>query len=169
MVKKGEFSKIQDYAAKIEMIIQGGNYTILHRDFYNLLIAELHAAQGKEQAAMDSPGKTTVISEAYSPRYRILEAASLELIGAPEKAIKCYLNFYNAVTTRYTMNMGDWFYFYLERSKVDYRIAQTYDKEGNTDKAIEHYEKFLYFEKNADSYLPEVENARKRLVELKAQ
>ena len=55
----------------------------------------------------------------------------------------------------------------LVHPKNYYRLARLYDMQGNTDKAIEHYEKFLSLWKDADPGLPEVEDAKKRLIGLK--
>jgi DNA-binding MarR family transcriptional regulator len=46
-------------------------------------------------------------------------------------------------------------------------IGKIYEEQGNSAKAIEHYEKFLSLWKDADSGLPEVGDARERLVGLK--
>jgi tetratricopeptide (TPR) repeat protein len=48
-----------------------------------------------------------------------------------------------------------------------YRLAILYEKKGWDGKAIEHYEKFLEFWKDADPGLPEPEDARMRLEKLK--
>jgi hypothetical protein len=42
-------------------------------------------------------------------------------------------------------------------------------QKGRIAKAIEYYQKFFNFWKNADPGLPEVEDARKRLAGLKSQ
>jgi tetratricopeptide (TPR) repeat protein len=48
-----------------------------------------------------------------------------------------------------------------------YRLGVIAEKRGQKDKAVEHYRKFLDLWENADSGLPEVEDARKRLEGLK--
>ncbi len=52
--------------------------------------------------------------------------------------------------------------------KSFYMLGKIYEKLGGTAKAIENYEKFLDLWKDADSGLPEVEDARKRLNKLKS-
>jgi len=54
-------------------------------------------------------------------------------------------------------------------TKSFYMLGKIYEQQGDTDKAIEHYEKFLDLWKDADFGLPEVEDARKRLAGLKSQ
>ena len=51
--------------------------------------------------------------------------------------------------------------------KSFYMLAKIYEQKDWEGKAIEHYEKFLDLWKDADPALPEVEDARKRLSELK--
>jgi serine/threonine protein kinase/Flp pilus assembly protein TadD len=53
--------------------------------------------------------------------------------------------------------------------KSFYMLAKIYEQKDWEGKAIEHYEKFLDLWKNADTGLPEVEDARKRLAELTGQ
>jgi serine/threonine protein kinase/Tfp pilus assembly protein PilF len=54
-------------------------------------------------------------------------------------------------------------------AKSFYMLGKIYEQQGNTAKAIEHYEKFLSLWKDADPGLPEVEDAKKRLAVLKSQ
>ena len=52
-------------------------------------------------------------------------------------------------------------------AKSYYMLGKIYELQGNTSKAIEHYEKFLSLWKDADPGIAEVEDARKRLADLK--
>ena len=48
-------------------------------------------------------------------------------------------------------------------------LGKIQEQQGGTAKAIEHYEKFLDLWKDADSGMAEVEDAKKRLGELRSQ
>ncbi len=50
-----------------------------------------------------------------------------------------------------------------------YMLGKIYEQQGNTFKAIEHYEKFLTLWKDADPGIAEVEDAKKRLAGLKGE
>ncbi len=52
---------------------------------------------------------------------------------------------------------------------VEYQLAKAYDKSGWTTKAIQAYEEFLLIWKDADPGIPEVDDARRRVAELKGQ
>ena len=53
-------------------------------------------------------------------------------------------------------------------AKSFYMLGKIYEQQGDTANAIEHYEKFLDLWKDADPGITEVEEARKRLAELKS-
>jgi tetratricopeptide (TPR) repeat protein len=52
--------------------------------------------------------------------------------------------------------------------KSFYMLGKIYEQQGDTAKAIEHYEKFLTLWKDADPGIAEVKDAKKRLAGLKA-
>jgi len=54
-------------------------------------------------------------------------------------------------------------------AKSFYMLGKIYEQQGNKTKAIEYYEKFLNLWKDADPGIAEVEDARKRLAELRSQ
>jgi serine/threonine protein kinase/tetratricopeptide (TPR) repeat protein len=165
MVKKRDFRTAKDYATKIEKYIQGNNYHILNTDYFHLLNAEIHVAQSDGQAAMDSLKKASYRTREYSPRYMILMSASFALLGEAEKAVATYQQNYYEVDRR-TYSMGDYFYYFLEGTRVDYYVGKVYEGQGDAAKAIKHYEKFLDLWKDADPGITEVEDARKRLAGL---
>jgi tetratricopeptide (TPR) repeat protein len=98
----------------------------------------------------------------------ILMSASFALLGEAEKAIATYLESYNEVDRR-TYSMGDYFYYFLENSRVDYYVGKVYEDQGDAAKAIKHYEKFLDLWKDADPGTAEVDDARESLAELKGE
>jgi len=51
--------------------------------------------------------------------------------------------------------------------KSFYNLGRINEQQGNSAKAIKHYEKFLTLWKDADPGIAEVEDARKRLNELR--
>ena len=55
----------------------------------------------------------------------------------------------------------------LIHPKYHYRLAKLHEEKGWRGKAIEHYEKFLELWKDADPGIAEVEDAGKRLSELR--
>jgi tetratricopeptide (TPR) repeat protein len=55
----------------------------------------------------------------------------------------------------------------LINPKYHYRLGKLYEEKGLTYKAIERYEKFLGFWKDADEDLPEKQDAKLRLARLK--
>jgi tetratricopeptide (TPR) repeat protein len=66
--------------------------------------------------------------------------------------------------TKLSMGRADYGDIY---AKSFYMLGKIYEQQGDTAKAIDHYEKFLTLWKDADPGLPEVEDAKKRLAGLK--
>jgi tetratricopeptide (TPR) repeat protein len=167
-VKKEDYAGARALAVKIEKLIQSQKFDDFYKDFYFLLQGELLVAQGDGRAAKDALEKCSIVSKTFSPRYRVLEAASYALEGATEKAINAYLDFQNTVAICKN-GPGEYFYYFLESSRVDYYIARLYEKHGNNIKAIEYYTKSLERWKNADPGIPEIEDAKGKLAALKSQ
>ena len=78
---------------------------------------------------------------------------------ALEMAKEKYKNIHSLTTGRF--RRGD---LYV---KSFYMLGKIYEQQGNTAKAIEHYEKFLDLWKDADPGIAEVEDAKERLAGLK--
>jgi tetratricopeptide (TPR) repeat protein len=95
-----------------------------------------------------------------------LALACYELQGDLEKVFEKYQSFYNNVTLP-SYGLPEDFYYFRECSLVNHNIAKIYEKLGDTEKAIEHYEKFLDLWKDADPGFVEVVDAKKKLAGLK--
>jgi tetratricopeptide (TPR) repeat protein len=67
--------------------------------------------------------------------------------------------------TLLTVSRADYGDIYV---KSFYMLGKINEEQGNTAKAIEHYEKFLDLWKDADPGIAEVEDAKKRLAGLKS-
>jgi len=86
-------------------------------------------------------------------------AKTYERMGETDKAREEYEKIPNLTTGR--LSYGD---IYV---KSFYNLGRINEQQGNSAKAIKHYEKFLTLWKDADPGIAEVEDARKRLNELR--
>ena len=166
--KKGDYKAANDHADMIQSMIQEGNYSPLHSVFRYLLSAEIDVDQKNAEAARAELDKITYYwIRLSSSHFRKLQVSVMVLEGDVEGAMEyCRSSFENWITTNMGMRSLDMFDYFGERSKLDYRLAQMYEKLGDTPKAIEHYEKFLDQWKDADPGIAEVEDAKKRLAGL---
>ena len=166
LVHKGDYEAAQSRAKDIRTKIQEFNDDILYLDFYYLLMGELYFTQRKGEQLQNTIEKVSGVSKWYSLHYQRLTAAGYELEGNLEKAIEEYQRFYNSVS-HIPYSLPEDFYYFRESSLVNYSIAKIYEKIGDSEKAHEHYQKFLTLWKDADPGIAEVEDARKRLAGLK--
>ncbi|MGB3862712.1 MAG: tetratricopeptide repeat protein, partial [Candidatus Aminicenantaceae bacterium] len=147
----------------------------LKEDFiylYNLLQAEVFLAEGFPEKCI------TVLEKTSPPKPPMLDKAMLIIYdnlpflkdalpraykqkGDLDKAISAYerLIILNPENKRYL----------LAHPLYHYRLAQLYEEKGWKGKAIEQYEKFLDLWKDADPGIAEVEDARKRVGELRSE
>jgi tetratricopeptide (TPR) repeat protein len=167
LVQKGDYDGVQARAARIKRFIEEHHYDSFYMDFYHTLLAEMHLAQGKGQAAKASIGKVSGMTKTYSPRCRTLLADIYGLLGNTEKAISTYENLYNDLVTRHDFLGGDCFYYFLGRSKVNYHLGKIHEQKGEKLKAIEYCSKALDQWKNADKGLPALIDTKARLARLK--
>ncbi|MFQ5865328.1 MAG: protein kinase [bacterium] len=165
MVKKGDYQEAQVRASRIRELVEEQQHDRFYLDYYHLLLAELHFAQGDGESALAELDNYKT-SPHLSPRCLTLRAAILALMGNYEEAVKGYKNFYNFVESRVSGIGGNFFDYYYERSRVPYNLARIYDQMGDTTKAVEYYSKTLDQWKNADADLPELLDAKARLVQL---
>jgi tetratricopeptide (TPR) repeat protein len=131
-----------------------------------LLLGEIGLAQKNAGAIREALNELTSWTHLVSPHFKKLEAAALALSGDDEGAIQAYQDF-NTDVQRIDYGMSDHFYFFYERSLVDYNIAKIHEKMGNKENAVDFYEKFLAPMKAADPGIAEVENAKQRLAAIR--
>ncbi|MBD3413929.1 MAG: protein kinase [Candidatus Aminicenantes bacterium] len=166
LAKRRDYEGVQSHIKAIRKKIQEFNDDVLFLDFYHLLMGELYFVQRKDEPLQSSLENMSIIPRFNSAHYRKLLIASYELKGDLEKTVQEYLKFYNNVILA-AYGMPEYFYFFREASLVNYNVAQLYEKMGNGEKAIEHYEKFIDLWKNADNGIAEIRDAHKRLSGLK--
>jgi tetratricopeptide (TPR) repeat protein len=164
-VEKGDFEAALSRAKDLENKIQEFNNDILYLDLYHLLLGEIYLAQGKEEQLQNTLEKVSGVSKLYSLHYQSLAIGGNELQGNLEKAIEGYQTFYNRIMN-ISYGLPEHFYYFGESAFVTYHIAKIHEKLGDNEKAIKNYAKFLDFWKDADPRLPEVDDARARLIKI---
>ena len=137
---------------------------------YSLLHAEVLLADGRVQDAIEVFSKEQPFYRLYfssseftfyhnMPFMRDMLARALYKNGDIEKAIHEYERLITFDPDNPSRR--------LIHPKYHYRLAKLYEEKGLNDKAIERYEKFLGFWKDADEDLPEKQDAKVRLARLK--
>ena len=162
-IYKGDYQEALAYAERIKDYIEGNSYDIILMDFHFLLLAEL-AVKKKNLTKADSLlGKVSYLSREEFPGSIRLTAKIREHQKKYDEAVHLILDLYDnwILSNRY------FFSYFLERSRVYYRVAALYEKQGNIKQAVLFYEKALEQWKDADADLPEMVDARVRLARLR--
>jgi tetratricopeptide (TPR) repeat protein len=166
-VRKGEYSAAESKAAKMRQMIESDKYDAFLKFSY-LLQAEVHVARESGEAALKALERAPGLRN-NCPRYRALLAETHGLLNDVESAITEYLAFDDAIHLRNYDFGGDYFDYFYERSKVNFRLARLYEKKGESSKAIEYYSKALAQSKHAGEDLPELIEAKTRLARLRGR
>ena len=173
-LQKGNLEAAKSRLAEAKSLLKETSNAVLKiraTYYYNILEGEVLLAEGhadeaislyKNEQRVVSPG----IANAYAtivhniPFIRDQLARAYLQAGDLDKAIKEYERLISDDRTQIHYRMIHPLYYY--------RVAILYEQKGWEGKAIENYEKFLTLYKDADPGITEVEDARKRLVDLKA-
>ena len=142
-----------------EMIQKGVNRKIMR--LYHHLMGMIELKRDNFSQAIEYFNKAiSLLPSQYSPYFDnhalFIEPLALAYYkaGDVEKAREEYERIISITTGR--------FYYGDIYAKSFYMLGRIYQEKGWVGKAIEHYDKFLYLWKGADSDTPEVEDAKKR-------
>lgn len=162
-IRKGDHAQAEAKAAAIKTAAE----TKLHDLYYlNLTLglqAEIELTQGKIREASSSMDKMTHLVRASFPLFRMLDGRISAQLGERMRSQSLYDKTYNLVICQ----MFDFADFWLERSKLDYYKAQTYEHFGDKAEAIKFYEKAIYNWRNADKDYVNLVDAKARLAKLR--
>jgi tetratricopeptide (TPR) repeat protein len=130
------------------------------------IIAEIYLKKAQLPAVANIINKISGFTQRNFPHCRSLMADLLVLQGRFENAIHAYQEFYDDWGTTRAPFGGDFFDYFQERSMVHYRIAQLYERIGDSQLTISYYQKALDQWNNADEDLPELIDVKVRLTKL---
>ena len=133
--------------------------------YYHLLMGKIELEKNKSSRAIRS--LTKAVDSLYAPEENLPKVHAFFIstlaqahfdAGNLNKAQENYERIQSLALGR--LDDGDLY------AKSFYMLGKIYEQRDRKEKAIEHYEKFLEFWKNADPGIKEVEDARKSLAEL---
>jgi len=159
LVKSGRIAEAEELARTLKKDLEGKDSTLMHS--YWVTLSEIEEAKGDTNTALSYLEK--VYKESPTPsfylRYRLAEIYLKkgrldEAVAELEKALSRYDD------DRVWVTMA---------VKAYYLLGLAYEKSGWNKKAIEKYEEFLDIWKNADPGIPEVQDAKERLAQLKSK
>jgi serine/threonine protein kinase/Flp pilus assembly protein TadD len=155
-------SEARQVAAQLKEMIDSGIYKKAIRLYYHLM-GEIERADGNYSVAIDH-FKEAISLEGYGPLAKQLDFAnSLALAYYEAGDLESARDQYEEMTSFTTMRLenGDTYAISF------YMLGKICEELGDTTEAIEFYEKFLDLWKDADPGIAELEDAKKRLAELK--
>ncbi|MFX0200321.1 MAG: protein kinase [Candidatus Hodarchaeota archaeon] len=158
----GDLETAQVHANKLKILIENSLHTKLIRDYYAVQAA-INLKRGDYMKSVELCKKALPL---FPTGPRAVQAYVLDTMGQAyinldqlDEARKTYENLLQLTWGRNWQG-----HIYV---KSYYHLGTIFEKLGDTGKAIENYEKFFDFWKDADPGIAEVEDARKRLTGLK--
>jgi serine/threonine protein kinase/tetratricopeptide (TPR) repeat protein len=166
-IKRASLIEAQQVADELKTLTENDMNKKLIRDYYHLR-GLLEAERGVHSKAIESFKQTiSLLSSRFdlegkpSPGPIESLASTYYKTGDLNKAGEQYERILSLTTSR--IQDGDIY------AKAFYMLGKIHERQGDTAKAVDHYEKFLTLWKDADPGIAEVEDARKRLVGLKSE
>jgi serine/threonine protein kinase/tetratricopeptide (TPR) repeat protein len=164
LVEKGAMEEAQQAANDLKDMINSGMHKKAIR-YYDHLMGMMELKKENYTRAIDHFNDAISLLS-YGPltkRADFLDSLAFATYksGNLEKAIEEY--------SKITQLIGGRIEHEDKYAMSFYMLGKIYEQQGDTAKAIEHYEKFLDLWRDADPGLPEVDDARTRLAALKNQ
>ena len=169
-LSKGELGKAVEIANELKDLIDSG-YNRKAVRFYDHLIGLIHLAKGELSDAKDSFEKAInnlhsqyfLLNSAIRSNDQALFLDSLAFVFFDMGEVVRAQEVYDRITslTLGRLHYGDIY------AKSFYMLGRIYEQQGETTKAIEHYDKFLTLWKDSDPGQAEVQDARERVTELR--
>lgn len=135
-------------------------------DLQHLLEAAERVQHHDGAAARAALSEVSPATRHRASYYTWLRASGYALAGRLERAGAEYEQLgRQVVRTRY---LGDAFHFFLEHSRVNYRLARLYHERGDRDRAVTYYARAMAQWRHADEDVPELQAVRHHLAQLRA-
>jgi tetratricopeptide (TPR) repeat protein len=157
LTENNEIAKAEEAANAFRKDIEEKDPSLMYLHWYTLGFIEW--SKGNTEAALTQFERLAQATPDFWAHFTLAEAylESDRLGGAVAE--------FEKVLSRYDSNRA---LCALRAVKAHYLLGSAYEKSGWGKKAIEQYEKFLEIWKDADPGIPEIEDAKVRLAELKA-
>ena len=150
-LRSGKTESAINIAADMQNLILDENRKIRNKHFLNSLNAEIHAAAGDYQSALDEY-KHIPVNEGF-----LLKSELLRKLGRYEEALDVTIQ----------MQKPERFEYFFEFPLSYYQRGLIYEDMGNAELAIKNYDSLLDLWKDGDKNLPIRLDALKRLSDLK--